>query len=72
MNSEISFTRALELFETPVVSKSISIMPVLGSVADCYMAVLIRRTASSTSCTETWDASLILAIDSEIRTMDSS
>ena len=44
----------------------------MGSVALYYIACLINRTASSTSFIETSVARRILAIDSDIRTIDSS
>ena len=61
-----------EVLDTPVLIISISISPVLGSVALYCMAVLISLTASSTSLFSTVSLSLILAIPSEILIIDSS
>lgn len=49
-----------------------SIFPVLGSVALCYIACLINLTASSTSVTSTVSESRIFARASEIRIIDSN
>lgn len=60
------------LAETPVAIISMSISPVVGSVALYYMAVLISLTASSTSLRSTVADRRILAIASAILIMDSS
>lgn len=58
--------------EIPVAMISMSISPVVGSVALCCMADLINLTASSMSLFSTVSESLILAIDSAILIIDSS
>ena len=72
MNSQIFLTRSELVALTPVVMIPISISPVLGSVADYFIAVLIRRTASCMSCSATSVAKRILAIASEILIMESN
>jgi hypothetical protein len=62
---------AVEL-DTPVVIISMSISPVVGSVALYYIAALIKRTASSTSFFSTVSDSLIFAKASEILIIDSN
>ena len=61
-----------DVCETPVVIMSISISPVIGSVALYCIAVLINLTASSTSHFSTVSLSLIFASDSAILIIDSS
>lgn len=56
----------------PVAMISISISPVVGSVALCCIAVFINLTASSMSLFSTVSESLIFAIDSAILIIDSS
>lgn len=60
------------VLDCPVVMMSISISPVIGSVALYCMAVLISLTDSSTSLFSTVSDSLILAIDSAILIIDSN
>jgi hypothetical protein len=60
------------VFVCPVVRISMLILPVVGSVADCWRAFLINITASSTSLFSTYSDRRIFARDSEIRIMDSS
>jgi hypothetical protein len=57
---------------TPVVMMSISISPVVGSVALYCIAVLMSLTASSTSCFSTVSLNLIFAKASAILIIDSS
>ena len=72
MYSVMVLTLCCEVEATPVVMMFMSISPVVGSVALCCMAVLIRRTASSMSYFSTASDKRILATDSEIRMSDSS
>ena len=72
MNSLSSLTLFVEVAETPVAIISMSISPVFGSVALCYIAVLINLTASSMSLFSTLSERRILAIDSAILIKDSS
>jgi len=64
--------RASEVLDCPVVSKSMLIYPVVGSVAAYCIAFLIRRVASSKSHFSTFLDSLIFALASESLIMDSS
>jgi len=68
----IFLTLSVVEVDIPVAIISISISPVVGSVALCYMAVLIKRTASSTSRFSTVSERRIFATDSAIRIIDSS
>lgn len=70
--SAIYLIFSTEVVETPVAIISISTIPVVGSVALCYIAVLIRRTASSTSFFSTMELNLILATDSASLIIDSN
>ena len=65
-------TLSLEDYETPVAMISISISPVIGSVALYYMAVLINLTASSISLFSMTSLNLILATASANLIVDSS
>lgn len=62
----------VEVDETPVAIMSMSISPVFGSVALYYIAVLIRRTASSISDFATVSERRIFATDSASLIIDSS
>lgn len=72
MKSQSFLTRSLEDAENPVVKRPMSISPVIGSVALYCMAVLISRTASSTSFLSTSVAKRIFATASDILIIDSS
>jgi hypothetical protein len=65
-------TLSLDDYETPVAMMSISISPVIGSVALYYMAVLINLTASSISLFSMTSLNLILATASANLIVDSS
>jgi hypothetical protein len=72
MKSLIFFSLSLEERVVPVAMMSMLISPVVGSVADYYMAFLISLTASSRSLFSTNSDKRILARDSEILIIDSS
>jgi len=65
-------TLSLDDYETPVAMISISISPVIGSVALYCIAVLISLTASSISLFSITSLSLIFAIASANLMVDSS
>lgn len=62
----------MEDYDTPVVMISISISPVIGSVADCYIAVFISLTASSISLFSIVSLNLIFATASASLIVDSN
>lgn len=65
-------TLSVDDYETPVVIISISISPVIGSVALCCIAVLINLTASSISLFSIVSLNLIFATASASLIVDSS
>lgn len=72
MIATIYLILSAEVLLIPVVMISISIRPVVGSIALYYIAVLISLTASSTSLFSTVLLNLILATDSAILIIDSN